>query len=220
MENNKTNQVVNEQKKPLSKKLAITFVSIFMAILILPTAVWGAIGIFSKDTQNALSFDTGENRKLAEFPTEFDMQKVTSQIDAWYNDHLPFRSVLYSAQSSMKNWIEKAYKNAILPPVAPPADDEGDDNGEKPPQEDFPLIFNNADKKVFYGRGDWLFYGAENSLDYYQGTNLMNAETLAKETASLIKLYEICEERGVELRIFIAPNKERIYSEWALRPRH
>ena len=214
MENNKTNQVVNEQKKPLSKKLAITFVSIFMAILILPTAVWGAIGIFSKDTQNALSFDTGENRKLAEFPTEFDMQKVTSQIDAWYNDHLPFRSVLYSAQSSMKNWIEKAYKNAILPPVAPPADDEGDDNGEKPPQEDFPLIFNNADKKVFYGRGDWLFYGAENSLDYYQGTNLMNAETLAKETASLVKLYEICEERGVKLRIFIAPNKERIYSEY------
>lgn len=210
MENNKNNQALNQQNKPLSKKLAITFVCIFMAILILPTAVWGAIGIFGRDTQNALNFDTGENRKLAEFPTQFDMQKVTGQIDAWYNDHLPFRSVLYSAQSNMKNWIERAYKNAILPPVAPPTEDDENDG---PTQEDFPLIFNNADKKVVYGRGDWLFYGAENSLDYYQGTNLMSEEELAKETASLIKLKELCDERGVELRIFIAPNKERIYSE-------
>lgn len=202
--------IENTQVQPLKKKLAIAFISIFMAILILPTAVWGALGIFNKQTQNNLSFDTGENRKLAEFPTEFDMQKFPSQIEAWYNDHLPFRSLIYSAQNGMKNWIERAYKNLILPPTENP----GEDDPQTPPtQQDFPLIFNNADKKVFYGRGDWLFYGAEDSLKYYQGTNLMTAEKLAKETASIIKLKQLCDQRGIELRIFIAPNKERVYTE-------
>ncbi len=214
MEDKKIKQVEIQEEKPLKKKLAIVIISLFMAILILPTAVWGAIGLFSKQTQDALNFDTGENRNFAEFPSEFDMQEFPMQVQSWYNDHLPFRSLFYSAQNGIKNWIEKAYKNALLPPVQDPDDNTGEGTPEEPaPLPDFPLIFNNATKKVFYGRGDWLFYGAENSLDYYQGTNLMDDEELAKETASLVRLKELCDQRGIELKIFIAPNKERVYSE-------
>ncbi len=62
-----------------------------------------------------LTFDTGENRALAAFPTEFDPQTITTKIESWFNDHLPFRSVLYKTQETMINTMEKPYTETLRP---------------------------------------------------------------------------------------------------------
>lgn len=131
----------NEQK--IDRRLAIVFISIFMAILILPTVAWGVIkliGVFSPEVWAAVNFDTEENRQLATIPEEIDPETLTVDIENWYNDHLPFRSALYAANLKLDTAIEKPYTETIFPalikifhPSTPPEDILGGDDyiGEK-----------------------------------------------------------------------------------------
>ena len=98
----------------MNKKFSITVISIFVAMLLVPTIAWGVLHLFG--AAEPLKFDTGENRNLASFPKEFNPETVTSEIEAWYNDHLPFRSVLYKAQNELEHWIEQPY-DAVIRPV-------------------------------------------------------------------------------------------------------
>lgn len=99
----------------VNKAFAISVISIFMSILLLPTLVWGVLMLVSPSTVEELTFDTGENRTMAAFPTKFDPDTITGDIEDWYNDNLPFRSVLYVTQRDMKNAIEKPYDKYIFP---------------------------------------------------------------------------------------------------------
>lgn len=102
----------------IERRFAITFISIFVAILVLPTLVWGIVniaGAFNPKIMETIDFDTGENRTLAKFPDSFDPQKFTSEVESWYNDHLPFRSVLYKSQQNLKNAFESPYDKVIRP---------------------------------------------------------------------------------------------------------
>lgn len=99
----------------ISRRFAITVISIFIALLSLPTIVWGVLHLIAPDTVASLNFDTGENRALAEIPDSFDPQTFTSEVEAWYNDHLPFRSVLYKSAENMENSFEKPYKTQVMP---------------------------------------------------------------------------------------------------------
>ncbi len=102
----------------VNKKFSITVISIFSALLILPSLIWGALriaNIFEPTIMETLNFDTGENRALAEFPTAFDPKTITKEIEDWYNDNLPFRSVLYKTQNNIENKLEKPYRDTIQP---------------------------------------------------------------------------------------------------------
>ena len=91
---------------------AVTVITIFLAFLILPTIAWGVLMLANATTPSimeTLNFDTGENRAFAKFPEKFDPQTFTSEVESWYNDHLPFRSVLYKTQENMANALEKPY---------------------------------------------------------------------------------------------------------------
>lgn len=108
-----------QEKIPhVHRGFAIAVISVFIAILILPTLVWGMLLIADQANpaiMETLNFDTGENRKMAEFPKKFNPQTIASEIESWYNDNLPFRSVLYKSQSILENELEKSYKDAIMP---------------------------------------------------------------------------------------------------------
>lgn len=126
-----------EELPCVSRGFAIVFIAIFMSILILPTLAWGVlrvVGYASPELWEAINFDTDENRKLASFPDKFDPETVTADIENWYNDNLPFRSAIYTAQFKAKNAIEKPYTDVIFPalikvfhPSAPPENDPDDD---------------------------------------------------------------------------------------------
>ena len=123
MDNNEKNK--NDSQEPsdsgvphVSRAVAIVFIAVFMAILILPTAIWGVLkiaAISNPAIMEKLNFDTGENRQLASFPTECNLKTVASDIEKWYNDNLPFRSVIYSTYDKMDEAIERPYEEALLP---------------------------------------------------------------------------------------------------------
>ena len=69
---------------------------------------------------------------------------------------------------------------------------------------------------VIVGNDNWLFYSSVADGDpvaCYQGTNLLSEDELEAIAQNCIKQRDILAEQGIEFVIFIAPNKERVYSE-------
>ena len=102
----------------VKRVFAVAVISVFMAILVLPTLIWGALLLVDQvnpEIMEALNFDTGENREMAKFPSEFNAKTITSEIESWYNDNLPFRSVLYKTQEVLKGEMEKPYQQKVMP---------------------------------------------------------------------------------------------------------
>lgn len=117
-EPNKTNTEDEIVIPHINKKFAITVVVIFLAMLVLPTIAWGAIrivAVFEPSIMDSFNVDTGENRTMASFPDSFDPQTIAAEVENWYNDNLPFRSVLYNAQKNLENALERPYRNEIMP---------------------------------------------------------------------------------------------------------
>ncbi|MBQ8409273.1 MAG: hypothetical protein IJY39_10470 [Clostridia bacterium] len=107
-----TAQETVEEFPHVNRGFAITVISLFVAFLILPTLIWGALSLVNKVNpaiMETLNFDTGENRAFATFPDSFDPQTFTSEVESWYNDNLPFRSILYKTQETLENTLEKPY---------------------------------------------------------------------------------------------------------------
>jgi len=102
----------------INKKFAITVVVIFLSMLVLPTVAWGAIrliSVFEPSVMDSFNVDTGENRAMASFPDSFDPQTIAAEVENWYNDNLPFRSVLYNTQKTLENAMERPYRNQVMP---------------------------------------------------------------------------------------------------------
>ena len=67
---------------------------------------------------------------------------------------------------------------------------------------------------AIYGRRDWLFYSGDNSEGYYRGTNLLSVEETGAWRDSFAALDRVCREKGIDLVIMTAPNKEQMYPEY------
>lgn len=124
MDNNENKSSANEERVDIAgvpqvdRKFAIVAISVFISILVLPTLLWGVLkvaNIFNPAIMEKIDFATDENRALAKFPEKFDPKTVTVEIENWYNDHLPFRSVIYTAQDKLDKEIEKPYEEKLLP---------------------------------------------------------------------------------------------------------
>ena len=82
---------------------------------------------------------------------------------------------------------------------------------------DFYIFKKSSSPYVIPGKNDWLFYSKYEDGDpvgCYQGTNLLTNEELRQMTDNFIKQRDYLLSQGKEFIIFIAPNKERIYSEY------
>ncbi len=67
---------------------------------------------------------------------------------------------------------------------------------------------------AIYGRNDWLFYEGDNSIGYYQGTNVLDNGTMNSWRHTFEKLREACDKKGIHLVVMAAPNKEQAYPEY------
>lgn len=67
---------------------------------------------------------------------------------------------------------------------------------------------------AIYGRNDWLFYEGDNSVGYYQGTNVMNNSEMKSWMNVFNSLQKICDKKGIQLVVMAAPNKEQAYPEY------
>lgn len=118
-----------------SRGFAVAVISIFLAMLILPTLAWGVLKVVSIENpqlMEKINFDTGENRAFATFPDSFDPQTFTSEVESWYNDNLPFRSILYRTQETMDNAIEAVYKQSVRPALVTLFHGDSEQSGDNP----------------------------------------------------------------------------------------
>lgn len=79
------------------------------------------------------------------------------------------------------------------------------------------FVFNkSSNEEVIIGEDDWLFYSNAadgNPIGNYQGTPLFSDEELEIIADNCVDMKNYFEKQNKEFVLFIAPNKERIYSE-------
>ncbi|MCR5010939.1 MAG: hypothetical protein K6A72_01210 [Lachnospiraceae bacterium] len=184
----------------------------FVLLVVLPLPLWLGFSAAAPEGSSLKGFIDPENtekRVLAELPGSMDAATLTSDYEAYYNDHLPFRNLMikyYNASNSRLESIYRRHVGATLAQVF--YSDEKDENGN---EYMFPVTSDN--ELVLFGRDDWLFYLGENSLDYYRGTNVMDEAEMAEHLEKMEELQKICDEKGIQLAFLMIPNKETAYSE-------
>lgn len=127
-----------------------------------------------------------ENRNMAEKPV-LSLETVSefpSEYEQYYNDYFPFRSKLITLNSRIS----------------------------------YQLLGEGVGATIV-GKDGWLFYNAESigngtSIGQFKGIERFTDEELRQAAESLEATRDWCEERGCEFVLFIAPNKERVYSEY------
>lgn len=277
------------KKNNKHKKIAFFKICIFMAFLTLPMFTWGilkGVNLIFPTIMEKLDYDLGENRTKSKFPTSFNPKTITAELEAYYNDRVPFRSSIITTNRMIYSELEKPYTNTVGPFLVklihknnnsqitdnttdkdlndlfgnqselPSKDDmvNNDSNNTstecthnyvtietKEPnyewygyslcrcslcgneiQTDFkdklidtsylpPKIHNTASIE---GRMNWLFYNAENNMDYYLGINILNDNQMALWLEKMEMLQAICDEKEIQLVYMIMPTKEQVYSEY------
>lgn len=131
-----------------------------------------------------------ENREKADFPTFAD--DVFSQFDEYFADRAPYRNMMIRLYNNSHLTFRKAYERILRL---------------------FNIRYYTAINDTLIGKDDWLFYTAYNSLDYYAGSNLPTQLQLRAFVERAEKVNEYFKSQGKQFVIFIAPNKEQIYSE-------
>ena len=105
-------------KNRVKKFIRRLSIAIFMGLLIMPSVAWGICRLteqWDSLIMQALDYDLGENREPASFPKELNLPGITSELEAYYNDHVPFRSVIITLNSRINSRLERAYSSQIQP---------------------------------------------------------------------------------------------------------
>lgn len=162
-------------KKKMGSKIILCS---FVAVICLHSLFWFLLS-------DAISLNSNENRELAKRPelTLKNVETYPTEYNKYYNDNMPFRSILVTLNSAIDYFC-------------------------------FKKSSNNA---VSLGKNDWMFYSSTNDgnpIADYQGTNLLSNEELKYIADNCVKQRDFLASKGKEFVIFIAPNKERIYSEY------
>lgn len=363
----------------INSRFAKIAIAVFMSILILPMVSWGvlkAVNLIDSRVMEKLDFDTGEQRKKADFPKKFNPNTVTAEIESYFNDRVPYRSVIITAQNKLSGFIEKPYTEYIRPvlikwfysdkgtsadgtetdigtkpgmgdlfggdetepeesteietvPIFDPGEDETSDPNcvhemddgviEREPtclewgilrktckkcgsiKREYTQKSGHNDKEIsrvlgalctderglvtyecivchrtrvenlparghdgvykghvnpsvddygydlyeckncgtmyrdnisakkaetsylpqdirngntIIGRRNWLFYNGNNSVGYYQGTNILSDNEMAEYVAVMTQLQALCDKKGIQLQFMLMPNKEIVYGEY------
>ena len=107
-----------KRQKRNQKIFSLAASILFMGCLTLPTIVWGVLSLTAGSDSaimEQLDYDLGENRNKAEFPQEFDAASFPAKLEAYYNDRVPFRSVIISANTAITTYSEDIYRQKIRP---------------------------------------------------------------------------------------------------------
>lgn len=130
---------------------------------------------------------SSENRVLKEKPsiTINNIMNYTKEYEEYYNDNLAFKDSLVRLNSIIK------YEVLNVSPA----------------------------KYVIKGKDEWLFYNSKYKLDAdtlgdYQHTNKFTIDELVNIKNKLVDREKFLKEKGIEMYLFIPPNKSQVYSEF------
>ncbi len=106
------------RKNKAKKIIRMVSVLLFLAILILPQVSWLIIKAACGDNQDVMDridYDLGENRELASMPDSSNFAGITADLDSFYNDHAPYRSILITLNRRINSRLERAYSSKVQP---------------------------------------------------------------------------------------------------------
>lgn len=92
------------------------FIGLFLSLIIGPSITWGLLTLLNNNDNKImeyLDFDLNEKRNKATLSEPIDLSKVTYELDSYYNDRVPYRSILISTKRNIDTWLEIPYKNGI-----------------------------------------------------------------------------------------------------------
>ena len=94
----------------------LIYVIIFLAIIVAPMFVWGILNMIDSNhtgIMKVVDFDLNEKRNKATMSETIDVSRLTYEVENYYNDRVPFRSVLITLKRNIDTELEKPYKNGI-----------------------------------------------------------------------------------------------------------
>ncbi|MCQ2510835.1 MAG: hypothetical protein MJ116_10285, partial [Lachnospiraceae bacterium] len=89
-------------------------IRIFYGILIIPTLLWAVLSLVG--AAKILDFDTGEKRNKHVMAEDTNLSNVTAELETYYDDRVPFRSILLNMNSTL-NWIVELPYTKVVEPV-------------------------------------------------------------------------------------------------------
>lgn len=100
------------------RQLKIVFIALFVALLVVPSFAWIVISGIAQNSESIrekYAFTLKENRELAKWPEFNDIGTYAARINSFYDDHVPFRSLIYTANSNWDDFFERPYSQQIEP---------------------------------------------------------------------------------------------------------
>ena len=94
----------------------LIYVIIFLAIIVAPMFVWEILNMIDSNhtgIMKVVDFDLNEKRNKATMSEIIDVSRLTYEVENYYNDRVPFRSVLITLKRNIDTELEKPYKNGI-----------------------------------------------------------------------------------------------------------
>ena len=138
---------MENETKARKKRREQRIIRIFWGALIAPTLLWLVIcliGTVIPSLRNSIDYDLGENRNLAKWPTTLSSD-YCSLVEAYYNDHMPFRSILIDTGDRIGFALEKPYETGIKPVLVslfhPTSATHAEDSNETETALDFASLF-------------------------------------------------------------------------------
>jgi len=184
----------------MSKKI-VSYISIalFIAILILPTLLFISVGKGSESTLN-------EKRELQAFPKL--KRGFFPAFDSWYKDHTPYRSLMIGSYNRVNQRMSALYSHTFEPMLSAAFTPAWFDKSNGV------YIAPRIENKAIYGLDDWLFYSGDNSIGFYEGTNILSDEDMKLLSDKFKALNAKCRQKGIDLIYAVPPNKEQVFPEY------
>ena len=92
------------------------YILIFIVLIVGPMVSYSILNKIDSEhsgIMNVIDFNLNEKRNKATLSETIDMSKITYELEKYYNDRVPFRSILITAKRNIDASIERPYKNSI-----------------------------------------------------------------------------------------------------------
>ena len=205
------------------------FILVFLAVLTLPWIAGGVLRLVAPEAYKSISVVETEKRQMQEIEWS-NLLNTGESVSGFIDDRIPFRFTLISWYKSLNDAIDGQYQKAAMAigqklyTAKEDTVERGETNKPIVPGEQVQDQVEEAADGNFYplsvyqdvivGREGWLFLYGENEIECYTGTNILSEEETRHYINLVNQLQGICQARGKQLYVYIAPNKSSVYSQY------
>ncbi|MCR4695158.1 MAG: hypothetical protein K5773_07565 [Pseudobutyrivibrio sp.] len=209
------------------------FILCFLGILVSPWVLGGLTRLFAGDFYTKVSVVETEKRELTEIDWK-NLLNTGESISGFIDDRIPFRYSFISLYKAGVDKLENVYQlgadaigQKFYKPETKMKSTQVMEEASKTVigiikgQEEAEAAARDANyfalrtyQDVIIARDGWLFLYGENEYDCFVGNNILTEEEKAHYADLVNQLYDLCQAKGKELYIYIAPNKSQVYYQY------